>query len=218
MKTVAAIYTAPALMGPLSKLFKRELPGIRLINIMDSSLIQDVIQAGEVTKPVVKRMLGYFYCAQATGADLIVNTCSSVGDVTDMADQVIDTPLMRIDQPMVRLAVETAERIGVMATLPTTLEPTLRLVRQSADQTGKKVEVINGLCEGAYQALVSGDAKEHDASILRTAKSLADKVDVILLAQGSMARMEERLAEETGKRVLSSPPLAIDAIKQMWEV
>ncbi len=218
MKTVAALYTAPALMGPLSELFRQELPAIRLINMVDSSLIQDVIAANAVTKPVVRRMLRYFESAEDTGADLILNTCSSVGELVGLAEQIIDTPILKIDQPMAELAVQTGERIAVLATLPTTLNPTMRLVQANADAVFKKIELIDGLCSGAYQALVTGNAAEHDALILKTAEKIADEVDVIVLAQGSMARMEETLIEVTGKCVLSSPKLAVQTIKKMWEV
>jgi hypothetical protein len=69
------------------------------------------------------------------------------------------------------------------------------------------------LAEGAFPAITAGDAETHDRLIAETAKRVADSCDVILLAQGSMARMEKPLAELTGKTVLSSPRLGIEQIK-----
>ena len=70
---------------------------------------------------------------------------------------------------------------------------------------GKTVEVVEGLAEGAFAAVINGDTARHDSLILDAARCVSDCVDVLVLAQGSMARMEKTLADETGKPVLSSP-------------
>ena len=57
----------------------------------------------------------------------MLNLCSSVGEVADSAQDVakyIGVPIVRVDEEMCREAVRKGQRIGVMATLPTTLEPT----------------------------------------------------------------------------------------------
>ena len=46
MKTVAAIHTAMPMVEHTKGLFARHLPGVRLINIGDDSMIQDVIKEG----------------------------------------------------------------------------------------------------------------------------------------------------------------------------
>ena len=107
------------------------------------------------------------------------------------------------------------DRVGVIATLPTTLGPTVRLVQRKADEIGKKVAVVEGLAKGAFEALMSGKAEEHDALILQTAKDIASQVDVIVLAQGSMAKMQEKLAQATGKPVLSSPRLGVQEVRDI---
>ena len=111
--------------------------------------------------------------------------------------------------------VQMGDRVGVIATLPTTLGPTVRLVQRKADEIGKKVAVVEGLAKGAFEALMSGKAEEHDALILQTAKDIASQVDVIVLAQGSMAKMQEKLAEATGKPVLSSPRLGVQEVRDI---
>ena len=108
-------------------------------------------------------------------------------------------------------AVATAERIGVIATLPTTLEPTADLIRRRAAAAGRDIELTARLCEGAFDALMSGDAAKHDAMVAAALKELASQVDVIALAQASMARVVDRLSEADRRMpILASPPLAID--------
>jgi Asp/Glu/hydantoin racemase len=114
---------------------------------------------------------------------------------------------------MAQAAVRGYERIGVLATLPTTLDPTVRLLEEQARAAGKQIAVVRGLAEGAYHALVGGEPERHDALILEAAQDVASQVEAIVLAQGSMARMESRLAAATGLPVLSSLRLGVTAVK-----
>ena len=217
MKTVVAIYTAMAigLMNDIKQMVAEEIPGCRLINIADDSLIQDVIKANEVTPAVSRRLMDYYRAAEEAGADVILNTCSSIGEVADMGKKCARVPLVKIDDAMALKGVQMGERVGVIATLPTTLGPTVRLVQRKADETGKKITVVEGLAKGAFEALMSGKADEHDALILKTAREIAGQVDVIVLAQGSMAKMQDKLAKETGKPVLSSPLLGVQEVRDI---
>jgi hypothetical protein len=52
---------------------------------------------------------------------------------------------------------------------------------------------------------------------MAAAEQVAHQTDVIVLAQGSMARMEESLARRTGKPVLSSPRRGVLEVKQTLE-
>lgn len=216
-KTIVAVYTGQGLAEPLQKIFKEHLPDCRFINIIDDSIIYDVNQVGEVSKSVIRRLLTYYQTAVDIGADIIVNTCSSVGEVVDIARNIIDVPIIKIDEPMVKKAVENYDKIGVLATLPTTLNPTIRLLKSQASILGKEIAVVDGLAKGAYQALIAGSPEEHDRLIRETAKSVAKEVDCIVLAQGSMARIEKDLRDEIGLEVLSSPYLCVQAVKKMLE-
>jgi hypothetical protein len=94
----------------------------------------------------------------------------------------------------------------VIATLPTTLEPTAALVAARAALAGREVEVVSYLCEGAFAALQAGDTERHDNLVREGLRSLGVSVDVIVLAQASMARVADALApEERPVPILTSP-------------
>lgn len=217
MKTVVAVYTGQGLADPLKAVFKEMLPDCRLVSIIDDSLIGDVVSAGHVPPGVARRLIQYFHHGEELGADVILNTCSSVGEVADAARQLIGVPIVKIDELMAARAVAGYERIAVLATLPSTLEPTIRLLQRKADETGKQVMIVNGLAQGAFDALVSGKPEVHDRLLLETAQRVAAQADVLVLAQGSMARMEKQLQEVTGKAVLSSPRLGVEQVKAVLE-
>lgn len=47
--------------------------------------------------------------------------------------------IIKIDEPMVELAVKTGRKIGVVATLETTLKLTIRLIENKATEINKQV-------------------------------------------------------------------------------
>jgi len=217
MRTIAAIYTGVALVKPLSDQLKEALPGFRIMNILDDSLIAEIIAEGRLTPAVRRRLYSYYDAAASAGAELILNTCSSIGDAVYAAREFIPVPIVRIDEAMARRAVAEASRIAVLATLSTTLDPTISLVKRCAAEARKTITAISAVAEGAFPAITAGDAATHDRLVAETAKKVAEDCDVILLAQGSMARMEAPLRELTGKTVYSSPRLAIETLKKMLE-
>jgi hypothetical protein len=87
------------------------------------------------------------------------------------------------------------------------------LVKRRALLVSKEIELTAILCEGAFEALMSGDTTAHDAKVATALKELIPNVDVILLAQASMARVVDTLHEqEKIIPILASPPIAIQHI------
>ena len=209
-KQLGLLHTSATLVPVFQQLCKTHLPEVDVFNIADDSLIKDVIKRGELTPKTARRVVEHVASAEAAGADYILVTCSSIGRAVETAAGLASVPVLRVDQPMADKAIQTAGRIGVLATLPTTLEPTADLLQRRAAKTGKKVEIVSRLCVGAFDALMGGDPAKHDALVAEGLRGLADQVEVIVLAQASMARVVDTLPPESRKTpILSSPPLAI---------
>jgi Asp/Glu/hydantoin racemase len=210
MATLGLIHTSATLVPVFQQLCNQYLPDVKTFNIVDDSLIKNVISCGELTPATARRVVNYVGSAEAAGADFILVTCSSIGAAVEASAALTKVPVLRVDQPMADKAVQTGYRIGVVATLPTTLLPTSDLVKRRADAAGKSIELVSKLCEGAFDALMSGDAATHDKMVSDALKELSVKVDVILLAQASMARVVDTLSEADKKvPILASPPIAI---------
>ena len=212
MRTVVVVHTGPATVQPIKQQFQQIMPDVRVVNIMDDSLLNDVMAAGHLTEAVTGRIFSYMQLGQQMGAVALLNACSSVGEAASAARPAISIPLIKIDDVMAERAVATGSRIGVVATVKTTLEPTVRLIRAKAAAAGKSIDVTEALAEGAFQSLLDGKSELHDEIVKRTIESLADKVDVIVLAQVSMARLVPAL---TGMKVpvLSSPQSGVEAVR-----
>ncbi|MEO7309940.1 MAG: aspartate/glutamate racemase family protein [Chitinophagaceae bacterium] len=215
-KTLGLVHTSATLVPVFAELCSKYLPGVKVFNIVDDSLIKNTIACGELTASTSKRVVNYASSAEEAGADYILFTCSSIGPAVEMAASLTGVPVLRVDQPMADKAVQLGTRIGVIATLSTTLEPTSDLVRRRALVAGKDIELKPVLCEGAFEALMSGDAATHDANVGAALKKLSKEVDVILLAQASMARVVDTL-DEADKTVpiLASPTIAIQWLAEI---
>ncbi len=104
-------------------------------------------------------------------------------------------------------------RIAVLATLSTTLAPTRNTVIRVARQMGRHVETVDGLIEGAFGL----NQDQFRRRLLDKAAEVKDKADVILLAQGSMAYVEEDIHREYGIRTLSSPRFGAIELRKALE-
>lgn len=209
-KTLGLIHTSATLIPVFNELCKQYLPGVGTFNIVDDSLVKNIRERGELTPAIAKRVADYVASAEDSGADYILVTCSSIGAAVEAAAAGAKVPVLRVDQPMADMAVQTGRRIGVVATLPTTLEPTADLVKRRAAIAGKEIELTSKLCEGAFEALMSGDAATHDTIVAGVLRELSKQVDVILLAQASMARVVDTLsAADKIVPIVASPPNAI---------
>jgi len=212
-KTVFALHTNFSLVEPLGKLFAELLPGARIVNLVDDSLLADVRAAGGPTASVIRRMIGYGVLAQSSGADAIFNCCSSVGEAADLLSQSLDIPVVKIDNAMAGKAVDGGPRVAVVGTVATTLEPTARLIGRKAAAAKKTVVIQRYLVEGAFDALMSGAAAQHDQMVTTEIRRAAMENDVVVLAQGSMARLMPSLAGYLPVPVLSSPRLGVEELR-----
>ncbi|MDF2874601.1 MAG: hypothetical protein K0R22_1284 [Sporomusa sp.] len=213
---IALVYTSttPELIELVEKEVRQLLPqDTEVISNQDPSILAEVREAGSVTAPAAARLVGMYMKAVGDGADAILNLCSSVGEVADAAQDIgkyTGIPIVRVDEDMCREAVRQGVRIGVMATLPTTLAPTKNTIHRVAREMNKHVELVDVLVDGAF-GLDQGQFKE---LMTKYAKEISDKVDVILFAQGSMAYCEQYIQQQCGKTVLSSPRFGAVALKE----
>jgi Asp/Glu/hydantoin racemase len=215
-KRLALIHTVTSLVPVFKELLSEAELDVDVFNVVDESLLQNVIRENRLSAIGARRVVDHLFSAELAGADIVMCTCSSIGPAVEMARPLLEIPALRVDQPMARLAVETGRRIGVAATLSTTLEPTADLIERMAAREGEDVDVITRLCEGAFDAVIAGDTPTHDAIVGEGLRELSDQADVIVLAQASMARVADKIPEgELGLPVLSSPRLAVEHLAEV---
>jgi Asp/Glu/hydantoin racemase len=201
--TVAFLHTVSTLPAVFNDLADELLPGVDRFHLVDESLLRVTRTVGVLTPETKGRVQDYLETAVHVGADLVVVTCSSIGPAVDESS----VHALRIDEPMADEAVRIGKRVGVLATLATTLEPTAALVAR------KGGDVRSQLCEGAFDALQSGDRDRHDELVAAGLRAIEEDVDVVVLAQASMARVTDALSSRVP--VLASPRLGMERVAQL---
>jgi len=183
--------------------------------MVDESLIQETVRAGHLQKTTVRRLVTQIASAETAGAGAVLVTCSSIGPGVSLARELFDIPVLRIDDAMAEKAVRQARKIGVLATLRTTLDPTTALLREKAAEAGRNVELVECLCEDAFPAVLAGDTATHDRMLREALLEDLTEVDLIVLAQASMARVVATLGSDAlHAPVLSSPEFAVLSARQ----
>ena len=211
----ALVYTAttPELIALVEREVRHSIgTDAQIISFADPTILSEVRDAGYVTTGAAARLIGMYAEAVRQGADAILNICSSVGEAADAfqsAARYIGVPVVRIDEEMCREAVRLGGRVGVLATLPTTLEPTRNTLARAAREMGRHVEITDGLAD-AFGA----DREQFRGLLIGAAERIGDRADVIVLAQGSMAYAEKDIEKAVGKPVLSSPRFGAAALKK----
>jgi len=207
-KRSTLIHTSPVMIPVFSELCRELLAGIEAVHMVDESLLKDILKNGCLTKPTARRVIQHILSADQAGADAILVTCSSIGKAAEIGRELAESLVMRVDEPMADRAIKLGRRIGVIATIPSTLKPTAELLCR---QGSEGLEVFTKLCEGAFEAVISGDLATHDKIVAEGILELAGRVDVIVLAQASMARAADALpSSKATVPILSSPRPAIE--------
>ena len=215
-RRLALVHTVAALVPRFRELGRELMPDVETFDIVDETLLRDATADGRVSLETARRLFAHLAAAERHGADAILVTCSSMGGTVDAARRFAGVPLLRVDQAMAEQAVQRGRRIGVLATLRSTLEPTGELIRLVAAESAREVEVRERVCEGAFEALRDGDTERHDELVRDGLRELLAWADVIVLAQASMARVIDTLsADERETPILTSPRLGMERMRDL---
>jgi Asp/Glu/hydantoin racemase len=212
MTRIAVLHTSPATVDVFGRLLRERLPEASVFNLLDDSILPELRDNGADVAAVLPRWRTYARVARDQGADVILNACSSIGELCEPVSREIDIPIVRVDARMAREAALRGQRVAVVATLPSTLRPTSDLVAQTAKQLGREVDVTATVVDGAYATLMAGDQAGHDDRVAEALRAACASADAVVLAQASMARVLPRLSDAERAKCLVSPPLAVESV------
>ena len=194
MKKLAIIHTVSwynkSVIEPFANPWLIDNPEVEIINIMDDSLLSESLANGGPTKEVIRRMILYYQAAEATGADVLMCSCTTMGPGTRAARQLTRKPLFNIDEPMAKESVLKGTKLGILATVPTSAPATRALLEIEAAEAGKNIEIKTVINESAFQYLLEGKIDRHNEIIIEELEKLQHEVDVIVLGQISLSQIE----------------------------
>ena len=213
--TVALIHAVVPAMAPMQAALGQALPGARVLNLLDEGLLTEVERRGGLTPECIDRLATLVGLASEAGASAVLLTCNAYTPVVgEVQARFPGLPVLAVDEVMVERAVAGAARIGVLATVEAGLKQQRESLERAAHRAGKQIQLVASLHPEAMDALRRGDAQTHDRILLDALPGLASQVELVLLAQASMARLMDKLPPVLPVPVLASPQLAIQALKE----
>ncbi len=201
---VGILHSTRLVVDPVHSVVASQCPDAEVFHIVDEGILRVLFEIGHITDRTTNWLGQMARSAEGTGADLAVLSCSSLSPAVNSVREQLTIPFLKIDEPMAEQAVQTADKIGLVATNHTTPKPSMMLIQEVAERLGKNPEIIPRVKDDAFMKLSQGDIDGHDRVVIQAIEELLKEVDVVLLAQISIARVKEKLDEETGKRVYSS--------------
>ena len=212
MTTLALIHTGPVVIKPTNDIARSLMPNVKIVNLLDDAIVGDIFKANEITDAIRRRLIHLGRAAVDAGADAILVTCSSISEVVPAIADACGLPVYKIDEAMAEEAVRLGTKIGVLASLPTTMEPTCRLIESKAREAGKPIVIRRELAHEAFTQLSQGNPEGHDRILREALAKLASTEDVIVLAQASMARVLDSASLKITVPVLVSPQLGLERV------
>lgn len=219
MFKIASIYTGFGLAQRVTDAIKAvdEAGECTFVNFADDGVLGAISEDGFVSEASKKRVANMVDSAVLAKPDLILDTCSSIGDAFDQVTEGLNIPVLRIDAPMAELAVAEGSSIVVVGSLKTTIDPSCGIVERKAKEAGKEVRTYACLLEKLIP-VYRADGEE--AAALYAAETIKEvsggKCDVVMLAQASLTRFRDRIEEELGVPVLASIPICAEYIKKTY--
>jgi aspartate/glutamate racemase len=215
-KTLGIIHAIHLTIPAMKPFLERFIPDIEIVHLCDDTIQRDNIAAGVgvIPKRNYFKFAQYAHNLQEAGADMILLACSTFNYAAELARPMIDIPIMQIDRPMMEMAVCQGRRVGLLATLATTVPSSERLLRIVAAENKKEVEVVTVLREEAFRAFQRGDLDTHNSMLTEEIERLSREVDVIAMAQLSMSALTPHLGQ-TRVPVYDSGTTGFGRIREM---
>ncbi len=197
MKTIGIIHAALISSKAVEPFIKEIIPDVTVAHVVDDTIQNTnfACEPGVIPKVNFFKFATYAHFLEEAGVDLIMLACSTFNQAVEHARPMISTPMLQIDRPMMDLAVAQGKKIGLLATVPTTVPASERLLRTAASDVGREVDITTVLCSDAFQELKNGNVERHNQMLLEQIDSLSANVDAIVMAQVSMSALEPMLGK-----------------------
>jgi aspartate/glutamate racemase len=211
---IALIHVSPIAMQPVEDAFKRMWPEADRANILDESLFHDRGKTNDLTPPLADRIVRLSEYAKVCGADAILYTCSAFGEAIETVQRTNTMPVLKPNEAMFEAALEHGTNIGMLATASFAVGGLEQEFRDLAKARGIPATIRTHCVSGAMQAVVRGDAAEHNRLLAESAHHLAG-CDAIILAHFSTSRALDVVAARVAVPVLTAPGAAITKLRRL---
>lgn len=204
MGLVGLVHTTRLVIDPVHEAIVRSFPEAEVNHVLDEGILRRLAQLKEITPEIVDWLTKMVASTEEAGAELAIVSCSSLSPCVNEVGKQMAIPVLKVDEPMMEFAVKNGQRVGLIMTNPTTEKPSQILFEEVSQRLGRNTLLVPRLCANAFARLNQGDLAGHDAEVIEVVETMLKEVDLIMLAQISIARVRSQLDDSVKQRVLSS--------------
>ncbi len=217
-KTLAIVHASIVSSRLVQPFIDEFIPEVTVVHHVDDTVHNSNVasEPGVVPKVNYFKFTTYAHYLEEAGVDLILLGCSTFNRAVELARPMINTPMLQIDRPMMDLAVQQGKTIGLLATLPSTVPSSERLLQVAAAEAGKQIRIKTVLCGEAFAEIKKGNVQKHNDILIGEVEKLAAGVDAIVMAQVSMSALEPML-KNTRVPVFNSGRTGFKKVREILE-
>jgi Asp/Glu/hydantoin racemase len=212
-RPLVLLHSLSSIIETANEVVRKFDSSVEIIHLLDETIWHELRETGELHPGIKRRVCFYAFIAQEADAGALLTTCSSLSPCFDIAQRLVDVPLIRLDLPVIERAIDIGSNVGLVATAQSTIQPYIDLVGKVAEEKGVKAIPIDLFCANALDALKNNEIEKHDKIVIDTIKKgIAHAgMDVIVLCQASLHRVLPQLEGSIDLPLLSALPLAVES-------
>jgi Asp/Glu/hydantoin racemase len=210
---VTMIHAIAESIPPVRLAFSDEFPEAEVVNVLDEGLLFDFDD--QITPSLRRRMSNLIGYCQDNNADAIGLACSVYAPVVDSAKELVEVPLVSSYGPVMADAVAVGPRVGLIASVSSTMRDSEYYLRLAAEEAGKTIEPHLCLADDLIQILRAEGQPGLERRLEEEVLKLAPDVDVVILSQFSFAAALAHLENVSPVPVLSAPHSSARTLKRL---
>ena len=210
---VTMIHAIAESIPPVRLAFDEEFPEAEVINVLDESLLVDFDD--QLTPDLRRRITNIIGYCQDNKADAIGLACSVYAPVVESAKDLVHVPLVSSYGPVMANAVTAGPRIGLIASVASTMRDSKYYLHLAADEAGVEIEPQLCLAEDLITVMRAEGQSGLERRLEEEVLKIASKVDVVLLTQFSFAAALAHLEKISPIPILSAPHSSARTLKKL---
>ena len=212
MIKIGVIHATCSAVAPLNEAAARYSDELVILNFVNENLLFRANQIGGADEYGLRSFTKLVFEAVDAGVDGIIVACSVYTPYVDLMKSFCNIPIIGIDNPMLRAAVDIGGKIGVIATTASSGPSAKKQLLKIAAAENKEIEVEIGINTEGMTQLKKGNIEAHNCIIFNEGRLLKEKgCSCLVLAHITMACAAGKMAD-LGIPILASPDEGIKAI------
>lgn len=210
------IHTVQITLGILNTVCDEIIPEAELIQLLDEGFLRMLQHKPAPMAKARERLLRHIYCLEENEVDVILVVCSSLSSLVDKVKSKVNVPLVKIDEEMIKRAVECDGKIGILASHELAIDTIYLQIEDYARSIGVNPELKVFVEPNTLIAMNEGDIDRLGSVTRQRIEEIQSDVDILVLAQVSLSvAMHGVDIKKYRIPVLTSPQFAVEKCKSI---